>query len=307
MNGESSSLGALPSPEKSTTGRLNFVHATVRPLLSSLSRLAPGPASSLALRLFLTPPRYRTPMREIWWATEAEPFEIPFGSGKLAAWRWGWHGPTVLLVHGWAGRGRQLGAFAAPLVEAGYRVVTYDAPGHGQSSGSRSSLPALADAVTSMVRHHGGVQAIIAHSVGAAATTLALSRPGTPPAVERLFYVSPSGDMTGVTNRFGDMTGFSGEVIERLRSGLERRFAVRWPELQSLEAAPSMDVPLLVVHDRDDREIPWQEAQRLAEAWPHARLETTRGLGHRRILRDDHVVAAAVRFVSEAVEVAHAA
>ncbi len=304
MNGQSE---AMSSSNKSTTGRLNFVHSTVRPLLGGFSRVAPGPASSLALRLFLTPPRHRAPMREIWWATEAEPFEVPFGAGKLAAWRWGWRGPTVLLVHGWAGRGRQLGALAAPLVESGYRVVAYDAPGHGLSTGSRSSLPEMADAVTAMVRHAGGVAAIVAHSVGAAATTLALSRPGTPPAVDRVVYVSPSADMTSVTARFGEMTGFSEDVVGRLRSGLEQRFGFRWPELQGLEAAPAMTHPLLVIHDRDDHEVPWQEGQALVEAWPGALLESTRGLGHRRILRDDGVMATVTDFVTTAEEVEHAA
>ncbi len=243
---------ALSSPEKSTTGRLNLVHSTVRPLLSGFSRLAPGPASSLALRLFLTPPRHRTPMREIWWATEAEPFTIPFGAGKLTGWRWGWRGPTVLLVHGWAGRGRQLGAFAAPLVEAGYRVVAYDAPGHGLSTGPRPSQPEMADAAASMVRHLDGVAAIVAHSVGAAATNLALSRPGATLDVDRLVYVSPSADMTNVTTRFGEMTGFSDEVVTRLRAGLEQRSGFRGPGLQGLEIAPSMKRPLLIVHDRGD-------------------------------------------------------
>ena len=297
MNGN---LDDLSPREKSTTGRVKFFHATARPLIGALSRVAPGPASSLALRLFLTPPRHRAPMREIWWATEAEPFEVPFGAGKLAAWRWGWRGPTVLLVHGWSGRGRQLGAFAAPLVEAGYRVVAYDAPGHGLSTGRRSSLLEMADAVLSMVRHLDGVAAIVAHSVGAAVTTLALSRAGTPPAVKRLVYVSPSVDMTAVTDRFGEMTGFSDEVVRRLRSGLERRFGLRWPELQGLEAAPSMTHPLLVVHDRDDREVPWREGRALADLWPGSRLESTRGLGHRRILRNDRVVAMAVDFATEA-------
>ncbi len=295
MNGQPE----LSSPNKSTTGRINFVHSAVRPLFGGFSRIAPGVASDLALRLFLTPPRHRAPMREIWWATEAEPFEIPFGAGKLAAWRWGWRRPTVILVHGWAGRGRQLGAFAEPLVEAGYSVVAFDAPGHGLSSGRSSSLPEMADAVAAMVRHCGGAAAIVAHSIGAAATTLALSRPGLPLAVERVAYVAPSVDMTGITARFGEMTGCSHDVVGRLRSGLEQRFGFRWRELQGLDAAPSMTRPLLVVHDRDDREVPWREGEALVGAWPGARFESTRGLGHRRILRDDSVVASVTRFVTE--------
>ena len=288
----------VSAPKKSTTGRFNFVHASARPLLKGLSHVAPGPASSLARRLFLTPPRYRQPERELWWSTNAQTWQLSNGAGKLQAWQWGWGSRTILLVHGWAGRGLQLGALAAPLVEAGYRVVTYDAPGHGRSHGSSSSLPEMAEAIAAMVRHLGGVDGIVAHSIGAAATTVALSRE---PSLEvgRLVYLAPSVDMYNVTERFGEMTGFSSEIVERLRSGLEHRFAIRWSQFQGLDLAPSIRRPLLVIHDRDDREIPWREAEALADAWPGARMHSTQGLGHRRILLDRDVIDSTTVFLRE--------
>ena len=56
-------------------------------------------------------------------------------------------------------------------------------------------------------------------------------------------------------------------------------------------------MPLLVFHDRDDAEVPWSDGAAIAGAWPGARLVTTAGLGHRRILRDERVVSQAVAFV----------
>ena len=58
--------------------------------------------------------------------------------------------------------------------------------------------------------------------------------------------------------------------------------------------------PLLVVHDRDDREVPWQDGAAIAAAWPGARRVDTVGLGHQRILRDPAVVQAVAEFVAEA-------
>ena len=291
-------LSSASTKFKSTTGRFNFVHTTVRPVLRGLSRMAPETASSLAHRIFLTPPRLGSPMRETWWATEAEAFEIPFATGKLAGWRWGWSGPKVLLMHGWAGRGLQLGAFAQPLVAAGYQVIAFDAPGHGRSWGSRSSLPAMADAVTAMVRHLDGVVGIVAHSLGAAATSVALGRPGTPLAIDRLVYISPAVDLFGVTSRFAELTGFSDDVMARMRSRIERRYGFEWSDFQGLGIAPAMRQPLLVVHDREDREVPWRDGQTLVRSWPRARLVTTQGLGHHRILRDAGVTAVASEFLS---------
>jgi alpha-beta hydrolase superfamily lysophospholipase len=56
---------------------------------------------------------------------------------RLATWSYG-KGPTILLVHGWNGHAAQLRAFVSPLVDAGYRVVAFDQPAHGQSSGART-------------------------------------------------------------------------------------------------------------------------------------------------------------------------
>jgi pimeloyl-ACP methyl ester carboxylesterase len=55
--------------------------------------------------------------------------------------------------------------------------------------------------------------------------------------------------------------------------------------------------PLLIVHDRDDRETSWQASRTLAGSWTDARLLTTTGLGHNRILSDPTVVSASVAFL----------
>ncbi len=283
--------------KKSTIGRSKMA-ATVRILVRGFSHLAPRMATKVASRIFLRPPKSAMPLRERWWATEAEEMSVLYGGGHLAAWRWGWGGRRrVLLVHGWGGRGLQLGAMAQPLVEAGFDVIAYDAPGHGLSSGSRSSLPAMADAVGTMVRSLGGVDGIIAHSFGASACTNALARPQTTPDVQRLVYLSPATDMVGLTEQFTDLVGFGPHIAPRLRRGIERRFRVPFEEWQSLGIARRMHHPLLVVHDREDREVSFAEGEALTQAWPGAELQATEGLGHRRILQQPSVVERVVSFL----------
>lgn len=291
--------------EKSTTGRSKdpftaLARSTVRATLRGLSLLAPGPSAWLARQLFLTPQRHQPPVRETWWETEAERFALPFEGRRLAAWRWGWSGPTVLLVHGWAGRGLQLGAFAAPLVDAGFQVVAFDGPGHGRSPGRQTNLPEFARAITAVTHQLGGVEAIVAHSFGAGSTLVALAHTDPGPAVEKLVFVAPPGRLRTVTAGFEKATGFTGEVVERMRRGIERRFDVRWSELDPAHLAasrPAQAEPLLVIHDRGDREIPWSDGRDLAATWPSGELCTTEGLGHRRILRDGPVVERVIDFV----------
>lgn len=51
------------------------------------------------------------------------------------------------------------------------------------------------------------------------------------------------------------------------------------------------------MHDVLDREVPWSEGERIARHWPGARLLSTTGLGHHRIVDDAGVIEAALRFL----------
>ena len=272
----------------------------IRGAFRLLSATAPGVASRVAANLFMKPRRFPAPPREKAILADGAPFTVKLGtSTEVRAWRFG-EGPVVLLAHGWEGRGSQLTPFVAPLVERGYSVVTFDAPGHGASAGSRSSLPHFAWAlrgVADAVSEESGaanVHAVIAHSFGCAAATLAL-RDGL--AVHRLVYLSPPLNPVEYTARFGDILGLDTATIAGMQKRIEERFARKWSDYSLEESARAMTAPLLVVHDREDRETLWSEGATLANAWPGARLLTTEGLGHRRILRDKDVIANVTQFI----------
>lgn len=265
----------------------------LRGAMGVLSRTAPDAASRVAMDLFMKPRRYARPEREREVLATATRFQVTVDGHPVQAWRWG-TGPAVLLVHGWEGRGAQLAAFVQPLTAAGHSVVTFDAPGHGESGGSRSSLPHFAWSVRAVADAAGGVSAVLAHSLGCAATTLTV-RDGL--AVQRLVYVSPPLDPSDYVARFGDILNITTPVLDRMKHRIEQRFQRKWAEYSLAAMAPAMTTPLLVIHDRDDEDTSWQDGAALAQAWPGARLLTTAGLGHRRILRDPSVVAAATQFV----------
>jgi pimeloyl-ACP methyl ester carboxylesterase len=266
----------------------------IRGALRLLSATAPGVASRVAADLFLKPRRFPTPPREQAILAQGTPFTVRLGASReVRAWRFG-EGPAVLLAHGWEGRGSQLTPFVAPLLDRGYSVVTFDAPGHGASPGSRSSLPHFAWAVRAVADAVGTPQAIIAHSLGCAAATLAL-RDGL--TAGRLVFIAPPLNPRDYTARFGEILGLDAATIAGLQMRIEERFARKWSDYSLEETARLMTTPLLVVHDREDRDTFWSEGAALAEAWPGARLLTTEGLGHRRILRDKSVIAEVTQFV----------
>ena len=251
-------------------------------------------AAAWAERLFTTPRKHERPAREREILATGLPFRFHVDGIPLTGWRWG-EGPTVLLVHGWEGRGAQLGAFVAPLVASGHAVVTFDSIGHGDSGGRTLVLADHARAIAAAARAAGPVHAIVAHSFGAAATSLALAR-GL--AVERVVYLAPPCWIEGVTERFAKMVGISEPVRRQLVRRLERRNHERIADLDGTHLARGMRVPLLLVHDDADVEVPLADGRAIAAAWPGARLEVTSGLDHRRVLWAPEVVASVCSFLS---------
>jgi len=206
----------------------------------------------------------------------------------------------VYLVHGWAGVGGQLAAFVPPLLAAGFHVVTFDAPGHGASPGRRSSIVHFAKALHEVVAQEGPANAVIAHSLGAAAVARALTQ-GLD--VRRAVFVGPTGGPRDWAERFRRHLGVPLPVMAAMRERSEGWLGASWEEFDIPDLARRQSAPLLVFHDRHDAEVPWSDGAAIASGWPGARLLSTTGLGHRRILRDERVVRRAVSFVrGEAVD-----
>ena len=265
-----------------------------------LERVAPALGARWAETLWFTIPRPRArPDRQ---TPPGRPFQVPVGGHGVAGEAWG-AGPAVYLVHGWGGWRWQLEPFVAPLVEAGHTVVTFDAPGHGASDPGpagpgRSTILELADALAAVVAANGPAHALIAHSLGATAAAYAM-RDGLP--VERAAFLAPMADPLPYTRTFAGRLGFGERVRTRLVDRIERRVglplsAFDVPAMAGRMATP----PLLLVHDRQDAETGWSDSAAIARSWPDARLVTTSGLGHYRILRAPAVVAEVAGFVAAA-------
>ena len=268
------------------------ISTNVRFAASSL--IDPELAGAWAERLFLTPPRQGA--MSALDLIDARSSFIEHKGRHIATWRWGsLDSPAVLLVHGWGGYAAQLRAFVFPLLGAGFRVIAYDQPAHGVSEGRLTGLPDLADVMAEVAWHHGEVRAVIGHSLGGAAIALAMARGLR---LESVVAVSPPSDLVGYSRRFARWHWIPEPVRRAMQSAIEERYGVRWEELELSRLAPSLGARALVIHDRNDRVVPWTQGASFAHHWPRARLLSTDGLGHRRILEDEAVTRAAADFIS---------
>jgi pimeloyl-ACP methyl ester carboxylesterase len=258
--------------------------------------LFPELAGALAERLFLTPPRARDAAAGALDLIDARSGIVEHKGRSIVTWHWGSRdAPAVLLVHGWGGHAAQMRAFVFPLLCAGYRVIAYDQPAHGVSEGKLTGLPDFADVLAEVAWHHGGVEGVIAHSMGGAGAALAIAHGLR---VGRVVLIGSSLDVSFYSQQFARWYWIPQRVLGAMQAAVEERFGVRWADLDMAQLAPRLATPALMIHDRGDRLVPWQQGASFARSWPGARLFSTQGLGHRRILGDEHVTSLAAQFVA---------
>lgn len=271
--------------------------AGIRAAFGTLERVAPDLGARWAERLWLAVPPFRGKTRP---GPRGEEFTVRVKDRTVVGTAWG-TGPVVYLVHGRGGIAAQLHPFVAPLLAAGYRVVTFDALSHGASdpgfvSPRHFTIPEMADALVAVVREHGEPHAVIAHSLGCASTFFAL-RGGVRPS--RLVFLAPMAQPTPYTTVFAATLGFGERIRTRMMARIAARVATPWDDFDMpTQVARIAAPPLLTVHDPADRETRYADSVALAETWPDAELVTVKELGHWRLLRDQDTIARAVAFVT---------
>ena len=260
-------------------------------LLAGAGAVWPRAAGRLAIELFCTTGRRRVPSI----TPPPDAVEtVRAGRRRVTSYTWQGGGPTVLLVHGWAGGSADLASFIGPLRDARRRVVAIDLPSHGRSPGARLNLPGAVAAVEMALRREPSIEAVIAHSFGVVATVLAAGR-GAP--LPHAVLISGPISMEPYLQRFEQVLGLTPPVRAAMRARIRRVLDAGGVETMELSAvAPRLAGRALIVHDRSDREVPFMSAQALHRAWPGSELVATEGLGHRKLLSDPAVVERAVRF-----------
>jgi len=286
------STNVRPSSRSSRAANQRVAPDLVKTAFRWGTRLSPHLASAAALRLFLTPRRLRRPIPEEAVLLTGARSEVVYKGMRLPVWTWG-EGPTVLLVHGWEARGSQLArAYAEPLAERGYRVVTFDMPGHGDAPDAQTSMLDFADVVAHLGQALGPLHAVIAHSMGGAATLTAHA--AKPVAKNLVIIAAPLHPL-----RFLKMFGDAVELTDAVRAGmialLEARHGVPIEDIDTRKHAPTIHAPVLVVHDNEDPAVPYAHGAALASALPNATFITTRGLAHQRVLRAPEVLEAVAK------------
>jgi pimeloyl-ACP methyl ester carboxylesterase len=250
-----------------------------------------------AYQAFFSPPQYEVKPKDREIIESGNSYRIPYEAGEITVTTWGDGGPAVLLMHGWGGARAQMTGFVNPLLSAGYRVVAYDQPAHGESSGTMTNILEITPTMDLIREKEGEFDTIIAHSFGTLITSYALTaRNFQPPS--RLIYFGAFNRLLDSLPRFQVLANLPDEIINGLRDTIYENFGHKVLDAIVNETmTQQINIPTLMFHDTADNVTPIEDSRAIANAWKSASLIETSGLGHRGALQSKEIYEQVMNFL----------
>ena len=273
-----------------------FIPIPVRCFAKTLELISSKLASFFGIKLFITPVNFPIPKREQYMLKSAQKkrLHIPEIKKEIEILSYGYSKKKVLLVHGWSGRSTQLFAFADKLLENGFMVISFDGPAHGKSTGRTTMMPEFLKTIEKINTTFGPFEAAIGHSFGAtslynaAATFLDI----------KTFIAIGSGDrISDIISNFAKNLYLKEKSAKKIQLGLEKKWMIHIDDFSSSSVAKKIKIPVLVVHDIIDGDVPVSCAYRIRQNLEKGSLFITNGLGHTKILRNNEVINKSIKFI----------
>ncbi|WP_419219442.1 alpha/beta hydrolase [Pseudomonas syringae] len=267
-------------------------------LLRITSRVLPGPTGRYLARRFITPhAAERTKAASALSAASGVHTEtLTLGGIDITTYQWGdpSYEPYVLLAHGWSSYALRFVEWIPLLRSMGYAVVGFDQPAHGASSGKNNHMPLFIEMLQQVGRHFGKPAVLIGHSLGASSAVFAQDEEWCP---ERFVLIAPFVALSENAIRQFETASVALKTFTSFEAYLYSVTGHRFAEYDASSRLPLMKGPALIIHDKHDRETPWEKGARFATLWPGARLFTTEGLGHNRLIDHPCVINEVMNFI----------
>ncbi len=228
-----------------------------------------------------------------------KPFSLHVDGKTVQAWRYG-SGPAIICAHGWASRGARFVNLESSIINAGFSMVIFDAPGHGESEGKTSSFFQMTEAVRALINHLGAdkIAGIFAHSFGAAAVINAMDKEklSKPVVLE-----APAWDIKYLLDETFRRYGIPMKLYDNILSGYERKYGYELAIDNPINLVRRVDSPVLILHDRGDRTIKIDQSDRVLKLKKsNIRLITTDNYGHSHIFTNAEYINQAMDFIIQA-------
>jgi pimeloyl-ACP methyl ester carboxylesterase len=261
-----------------------------------LEKISTRSAVLFAAKLFTRPIKHKMPRREFEMDKNSKqsPLYVPEIGKEIVIYEWGTSATKVLLVHGWSGRGTQLFKIAETLIENGYSVVSFDAPGHGKAAGNSSIMVEFIASIKEIDLKFGPFEAAIGHSLGGMALFNAI-KDGFK--IDHLVTIGSGDIVKDIIDDFIKKIHLKKSTGLLLSRHFEKKYKNTMDSYSAYLSAKEINIPVLVIHDENDTDVPLSAGLHIHEYLQNGTMYVTQKLGHRKILGDEKVIAKTIDFI----------
>ena len=263
-----------------------------------ISFISPKLITLFAAKLFTTPIKHKIPKRELEMDRKSvqKLINIPEIGKEVVLYEYGKSEKKILVVHGWSGRGTQLFKIADELLKAGYSIVSFDAPAHGKSPGKKTIMVDFIATILEINKQFGPFEAAIGHSLGGMSVLNAIKK-GLK--VDRAIVIGSGDIVEDIMDDFVSKLELKPNISTLLRLHFEKKYGEEMNSYSAYLAAAQTEIPVLVIHDYNDPEVPVKAGIHIHKHLKNGELMLTEGLGHRKILGNTAVIEKIIEFLSQ--------
>lgn len=243
-----------------------------------LSYVSKPYAADKAMYLFTTPRAGRINEEQSDFLHTAYQEELKYEHYPIMTYRWLGKKQTILLTHGWESNSARWKKLILELKKKGFNVIALDAPAHGKSGGRAFDAMLYAEFIN-VVAKRFSPDILIGHSVGGMASAFFQHKYQFDKLKKIILLGAPS-EFQDVMKRYTDMLGYNHRIVSQLEETIIKRFGSPSDTLSTAKFLATIKSEGLIIHDQDDRIIPYNDALLIKNSFKNSQLITTKGLGH---------------------------
>ena len=268
-----------------------------RAKLNLISVISKKQAAESAFRLFCTPLR-KSKIKLPPVFDRSEPLRFSIEGYTIYGYRWNHPSDKkALIVHGFESSSKNFDRYINALIKKNYEVLVFDAPAHGKSTGQRITLPLYLATIKKINELYGPIDRYIGHSFGGLVLSHFLETIDHNDSLKVVFIAPATETVTSINSFFKFLQLDSGvrKEFDRLifnKSGFgAEHFSMR-RTMKNIRAS------VLWFHDEDDELTPVEDALKVRDdGHLNIQFRITKGLGHRRIYRDNKIFKETIDFL----------
>ena len=208
------------------------------------------------------------------------------------------NGQSVLIMHGYASFSFKFEQYITPLLKNGFKVICFDAPGHGVSDGKYINALLYKQSIEKIIEYLGPIDHFIGHSLGGLTAAL-IAENIAQPEHHKFVLIAPATKTTTTFENFFQLMHFNSDQKRAFFEELQHFTHQPISYFEADRAIEQYIGPILWVHDQNDSICPYSDIEDFKNRAPsNIKYLITNNLGHNQIYKTQFVIDQIIAFIS---------